>query len=175
MKYIYGLLCLIISSNVYAIDSNSSLSVNVKLYQNKELINEVTATTLSGITAPVSISKITSYVEKYEKSIDGKEIITPGEIETGLFLELTPVLLSNNEVELKYNLIKSDLLSIESFNSKNYHIDLPNVESVKTGQTIKLELNKEVLLPFGRPIKSTKGLINNNKEYEIKLSIKPNL
>ncbi|MBQ7456171.1 MAG: hypothetical protein IJS54_00965 [Desulfovibrio sp.] len=126
--------------------------------------------TLNNQPAPVEAIQKVNYLagQTTERTDYGTETsLTPGEVTTGFSMTITPHIMDGGRVVLQYNVHLATLDAMDTFESKNSHIQLPRVStrafsqkaSMMMGQTLVLAgfqhakesaANNTRLLGFGR-------------------------
>lgn len=150
------------SSNAFTLDVNrgpfagSGIVASVlSTVGNSTLLTSAPVTTLNGQTVPLNISRDQAYVAEYSTTLNGgtgtsqsTTTITPGVVSEGFSMNVTPRILEDNNVLIRYAVDLSTIEGIQEFTSPDglSAIQLPrravrnflqNV-NVKSGQTLVL-------------------------------------
>ena len=99
--------------------------------------------------APVEAIKKTSYLAgtSVETTDSGSETeLTPGEVTTGFSMTITPHILGERKVVLQYNVHLSTLDALESFETNNTTIQLPQVSTRAFAQKATMLLGQTLVI-----------------------------
>lgn len=108
------------------------------------------ATTTNFQMIPVEVVEETAYVSEVEVTIDENgnpvQSLSTDTITTGFQMQLLPRVLNSKEILLRYSLDLSDLLSIETFESGDSVVQLPEVTRSKFEQQVILKNGQTLVL-----------------------------
>jgi len=119
----------------------------------QSVVTNATVTTLNNHAVPLQIITRETYLK--ERSVikgtdgNGDEItLTPGDLTTGLVMNLLPKILSSGDVMLQYSMSLSENLGIETYVDPNGQssIQLPTIASRDFLQNIKLKSGNSLIL-----------------------------
>lgn len=118
------------------------------LARDRAVVDYRLATTVaqSGVVSPITLTRLTAYVERTEavENEDGEETgrvaVTPGEVETGLTIAALPRLVDRRRVQLALTLTQRELLGLRRLGGAQDLIEAPEIEN----RAIR---NESVLVP----------------------------
>lgn len=117
---------------------------------NVSIENRAGATTTNFQMIPVEVVEETAYVSEVEVTIDENgnpvQSLSTDTITTGFQMQLLPRVLNSKEILLRYSLDLSELLSIETFESGDSVVQLPEVTRSKFEQQVILKNGQTLVL-----------------------------
>jgi type IVB pilus formation R64 PilN family outer membrane protein len=141
------------SVNVGVIDGNFSLNAVITALSSRRNVSIETragATTTNFQMIPVEVVEETAYVSEIEVEIDDNgnavQSITTDTVVTGFEMQLLPRVLNTKEILLRYSLNLSDLVALETFNSGEGSVQLPEVSRSKFEQQVILRNGQTLVL-----------------------------
>ena len=141
------------SVNVGIISGNFSLDAVVTALSSRRNVSIETragATTTNFQMIPVEVVEERNYVSQVEVEIDDNgnavQSITTDTIVTGFQMQLLPRVLNSKEILLRYSLNLSDLVALETFNSSDNSVQLPQVSRSKFEQQVILKNGQTLVL-----------------------------
>ena len=141
------------SVNVGIISGNFSLDAIITALSSRRNVSIETragATTTNFQMIPVEVVEETNYVSEVEVEIDDNgnalQSITTDTIVTGFQMQLLPRVLNSKEILLRYSLNLSDLVALETFNSSDNSVQLPQVSRSKFEQQVILKNGQTLVL-----------------------------
>ncbi|MEY3306034.1 MAG: hypothetical protein RLZZ413_72 [Pseudomonadota bacterium] len=141
------------SVNVGVIDGNFSLNAVITALSTRRNVSIETragATTTNFQMIPVEVVEETAYVSEIEVEIDDNgnalQSITTDTVVTGFEMQLLPRVLNTKEILLRYSLNLSDLVALETFNSGEGSVQLPEVSRSKFEQQVILRNGQTLVL-----------------------------
>jgi type II secretory pathway component GspD/PulD (secretin) len=141
------------SVNVGIISGNFSLDAVVTALSTRRNVSIETragATTTNFQMIPVEVVDETNYVSEVDVEIDDNgnavQSITTDTIVTGFQMQLLPRVLNSKEILLRYSLNLSDLVALETFNSSDNSVQLPQVTRSKFEQQVILKNGQTLVL-----------------------------
>jgi len=141
------------SVNVGIISGNFSLDAVITALSTRRNVTIETragATTTNFQMIPVEVVEETNYVSQVDVEIDDNgnavQSITTSTIVTGFQMQLLPRVLNTKEILLRYSLNLSDLVALETFNSGDANVQLPEVTRSKFEQQVILKNGQTLVL-----------------------------
>ena len=141
------------SVNVGIISGNFSLDAVITALSSRRNVSIETragATTTNFQMIPVEVVEETNYVSQVEVEIDDNgnavQSITTSTIVTGFQMQLLPRVLNTREILLRYSLNLSDLVALETFDSGDGSVQLPQVSRSKFEQQVILKNGQTLVL-----------------------------
>ena len=141
------------SVNVGIISGNFSLDAVVTALSTRRNVSIETragATTTNFQMIPVEVVEETNYVSEVEVEIDDNgnalQSLTTDTIVTGFQMQLLPRVLNSKEILLRYSLNLSDLVALETFESGDGSVQLPQVSRSKFEQQVILKNGQTLVL-----------------------------
>ena len=141
------------SVNVGIISGNFSLDAVVTALSSRRNVSIETragATTTNFQMIPVEVVEETNYVSQVDVEIDDNgnaiQSITTDTIVTGFQMQLLPRVLNSKEILLRYSLNLSDLVALETFDSGDGSVQLPQVSRSKFEQQVILKNGQTLVL-----------------------------
>jgi type II secretory pathway component GspD/PulD (secretin) len=118
--------------------------------QNVTIETRAGATTTNFQMIPVEVVEETAYVSEVSVTLDAfgnpTQSITTDTVVTGFQMQLLPRVLNTREVLLRYSLDLSDLLALETFESSDSTVQLPEVTRSKFEQQVILKNGQTLVL-----------------------------
>ena len=141
------------SVNVGIISGNFSLDAVITALSSRRNVSIETragATTTNFQMIPVEVVEETNYVSQVEVEIDDNgnavQSIETDTIVTGFQMQLLPRVLNTREILLRYSLNLSDLVALETFDSGDGSVQLPQVTRSKFEQQVILKNGQTLVL-----------------------------
>jgi len=141
------------SVNVGIISGNFSLDAVISALSTRRNVSIETragATTTNFQMIPVEVVEETNYVSQVDVEIDDNgnavQSITTDTVVTGFQMQLLPRVLNTKEVLLRYSLNLSDLVALETFDSGDESVQLPQVTRSKFEQQVILKNGQTLVL-----------------------------
>ena len=141
------------SVNVGIISGNFSLDAVITALSSRRNVSIETragATTTNFQMIPVEVVEETNYVSQVDVEIDDNgnavQSITTDTIVTGFQMQLLPRVLNTREILLRYSLNLSDLVALETFDSGDGSVQLPQVTRSKFEQQVILKNGQTLVL-----------------------------
>jgi type II secretory pathway component GspD/PulD (secretin) len=141
------------SVNVGIISGNFSLDAIITALSSRRNVSIETragATTTNFQMIPVEVVEERNYVSEVEVEIDDNgnavQSITTDTIVTGFQMQLLPRVLNTREILLRYSLNLSDLVALETFESGDGSVQLPQVTRSKFEQQVILKNGQTLVL-----------------------------
>ena len=141
------------SVNVGIISGNFSLDAIITALSSRRNVSIETragATTTNFQMIPVEVVEETNYVSQVEVEIDDNgnalQSIETDTIVTGFQMQLLPRVLNSKEILLRYSLNLSDLVALETFDSGDGSVQLPQVSRSKFEQQVILKNGQTLVL-----------------------------
>jgi type II secretory pathway component GspD/PulD (secretin) len=141
------------SVNVGIISGNFSLDAVITALSSRRNVSIETragATTTNFQMIPVEVVEETNYVSQVEVEIDDNgnavQSIETDTIVTGFQMQLLPRVLNTREILLRYSLDLSDLVALETFDSGDGSVQLPQVTRSKFEQQVILKNGQTLVL-----------------------------
>ena len=141
------------SVNVGIISGNFSLDAIITALSSRRNVSIETragATTTNFQMIPVEVVEETNYVSEVEVEIDDNgnalQSLTTDTIVTGFQMQLLPRVLNSKEILLRYSLNLSDLVGLETFDSGDGSVQLPQVSRSKFEQQVILKNGQTLVL-----------------------------
>ena len=141
------------SVNVGIISGNFSLDAVVTALSTRRNVSIETragATTTNFQMIPVEVVEETNYVSQVDVEIDDNgnalQSLTTDTIVTGFQMQLLPRVLNSKEILLRYSLNLSDLVALETFDSGDGSVQLPQVSRSKFEQQVILKNGQTLVL-----------------------------
>ena len=141
------------SVNVGIISGNFSLDAIITALSSRRNVSIETragATTTNFQMIPVEVVEETNYVSQVEVEIDDNgnalQSLTTDTIVTGFQMQLLPRVLNSKEILLRYSLNLSDLVALETFDSGDGSVQLPQVSRSKFEQQVILKNGQTLVL-----------------------------
>ena len=141
------------SVNVGIISGNFSLDAVITALSSRRNVSIETragATTTNFQMIPVEVVEETNYVSQVDVEIDDNgnalQSITTSTIVTGFQMQLLPRVLNTREILLRYSLNLSDLVALETFDSGDGSVQLPQVSRSKFEQQVILKNGQTLVL-----------------------------
>ena len=141
------------SVNVGIISGNFSLDAVITALSSRRNVSIETragATTTNFQMIPVEVVEETNYVSQVEVEIDDNgnavQSIETDTIVTGFQMQLLPRVLNTREILLRYSLDLSDLVALETFESGDGSVQLPQVTRSKFEQQVILKNGQTLVL-----------------------------
>lgn len=123
----------------------SALSSQGKVSQ----MTSAAVTTLNNQTVPVNIGRTQSYLASTDTTVsDGVATtsLTPGQVNSGFSMTVTPLILSEKEVMLQFGAEIASIISIDAFSSGGQTIQIPNVEQRSFLQRVRINSGDTLVL-----------------------------
>jgi type IVB pilus formation R64 PilN family outer membrane protein len=118
--------------------------------QNVTIENRAGATTTNFQMIPVEVVEEQAYVSEVSVTLDTfgnpTQSITTDTVVTGFQMQLLPRVLNTREILLRYSLDLSDLVGIETFESSDSTVQLPEVTRSKFEQQVILKNGQTLVL-----------------------------
>ena len=141
------------SVNVGIVSGDFNLDAAITALSTRDNVSVETragATTTNFQMIPVEVVEETAYVSEVAVTIDENgnpvQSLTTDTITTGFQMQLLPRVLNSKEVLLRYSLDLSDLLAIETFESGDSVVQLPEVTRSKFEQQVILKNGQTLVL-----------------------------
>ena len=141
------------SVNVGIISGNFSLDAVITALSSRRNVSIETragATTTNFQMIPVEVVEETNYVSQVDIEIDDNgnalQSIQTSTIVTGFQMQLLPRVLNTREILLRYSLNLSDLVALETFDSGDESVQLPQVTRSKFEQQVILKNGQTLVL-----------------------------
>ena len=141
------------SVNVGIISGNFSLDAVITALSSRRNVSIETragATTTNFQMIPVEVVEERNYVSQVDVEIDDNgnavQSITTDTIVTGFQMQLLPRVLNTREILLRYSLNLSDLVALETFDSGDGSVQLPQVSRSKFEQQVILKNGQTLVL-----------------------------
>ena len=141
------------SVNVGIISGNFSLDAVITALSSRRNVSIETragATTTNFQMIPVEVVEETNYVSQVDVEIDDNgnalQSIETDTIVTGFQMQLLPRVLNTKEILLRYSLNLSDLVALETFDSGDGSVQLPQVSRSKFEQQVILKNGQTLVL-----------------------------
>ena len=141
------------SVNVGIISGNFSLDAIITALSSRRNVSIETragATTTNFQMIPVEVVEETNYVSQVDVEIDDNgnavQSIETDTIVTGFQMQLLPRVLNTREILLRYSLNLSDLVALETFDSGDESVQLPQVTRSKFEQQVILKNGQTLVL-----------------------------
>lgn len=141
------------SVNVGIISGNFSLDAIITALSSRRNVSIETragATTTNFQMIPVEVVEETNYVSQVDVEIDDNgnalQSLTTDTIVTGFQMQLLPRVLNSKEILLRYSLNLSDLVALETFDSGDESVQLPQVTRSKFEQQVILKNGQTLVL-----------------------------
>ena len=141
------------SVNVGIISGNFSLDAVITALSSRRNVSIETragATTTNFQMIPVEVVEETNYVSQVDIEIDDNgnalQSIQTSTIVTGFQMQLLPRVLNSKEILLRYSLNLSDLVALETFDSGDGSVQLPQVTRSKFEQQVILKNGQTLVL-----------------------------
>ena len=141
------------SVNVGIISGNFSLDAVITALSSRRNVSIETragATTTNFQMIPVEVVEETNYVSQVDVEIDDNgnalQSIQTSTIVTGFQMQLLPRVLNTREILLRYSLNLSDLVALETFDSGDGSVQLPQVSRSKFEQQVILKNGQTLVL-----------------------------
>ena len=141
------------SVNVGIISGNFSLDAIITALSSRRNVSIETragATTTNFQMIPVEVVEETNYVSQVDVEIDDNgnalQSLTTDTIVTGFQMQLLPRVLNSREILLRYSLNLSDLVALETFDSGDGSVQLPQVSRSKFEQQVILKNGQTLVL-----------------------------
>ena len=141
------------SVNVGIISGNFSLDAVITALSSRRNVSIETragATTTNFQMIPVEVVEETNYVSQVDVEIDDNgnalQSIQTSTIVTGFQMQLLPRVLNTREILLRYSLNLSDLVALETFDSGDGSVQLPQVTRSKFEQQVILKNGQTLVL-----------------------------
>ena len=141
------------SVNVGIISGNFSLDAIITALSSRRNVSIETragATTTNFQMIPVEVVEETNYVSQVDVEIDDNgnalQSIQTSTIVTGFQMQLLPRVLNTREILLRYSLNLSDLVALETFDSGDGSVQLPQVSRSKFEQQVILKNGQTLVL-----------------------------
>jgi type II secretory pathway component GspD/PulD (secretin) len=141
------------SVNVGIISGNFSLDAVITALSSRRNVSIETragATTTNFQMIPVEVVEETNYVSQVDVEIDDNgnavQSIETDTIVTGFQMQLLPRVLNTREILLRYSLNLSDLVALETFDSGDGSVQLPQVTRSKFEQQVILKNGQTLVL-----------------------------
>jgi len=129
--------------------SATQIILSVQLLEGDRLLTSSRLTTMDGQMAGMRVGSERSYVAETTKN-GNTVVMTADKVEDGFFTAaLTPTLTKDGNIEVEFDLKKSDLTSIQRFTQGDHETQLPQVSAINLKQKISLVSGKEAIIPFG--------------------------
>jgi type IVB pilus formation R64 PilN family outer membrane protein len=107
-------------------------------------------TTMNGRPAPIQVVEQTGYVRERAITTDEngnvQTSVTPGQVTTGLTVNLLPRILNDGQVMMNYNLAISRLTSLETFGDADSQIQLPTTETRALMQQVMMRSGSTLVM-----------------------------
>lgn len=130
------------NSNIRNGQFNSSEAVFNALSSINEVsnISDSTIATVNGLPAPLHIGTQTTYLAAVTSTqtanVGSQATLTPGVVNSGLVLNVTPVVLNNKDIKLQFSMDLSSLLGITKQSSGGNSIQTPALDRRSSLQTV---------------------------------------
>ena len=141
------------SVNVGIVSGDFNLDAAITALSTRDNVSVETragATTTNFQMIPVEVVEETAYVSEVEVTIDENgnpvQSLSTDTITTGFQMQLLPRVLNSKEILLRYSLDLSDLLAIETFESGDNIVQLPEVTRSKFEQQVILKNGQTLVL-----------------------------
>lgn len=141
------------SVNVGIISGNFSLDAIITALSSRRNVSIETragATTTNFQMIPVEVVEETNYVSQVDVEVDDNgnalQSIETSTIVTGFQMQLLPRVLNSKEILLRYSLNLSDLVALETFDSGDGSVQLPQVSRSKFEQQVILKNGQTLVL-----------------------------
>ena len=141
------------SVNVGIISGNFSLDAIITALSSRRNVSIETragATTTNFQMIPVEVVEETNYVSQVDVEVDDNgnalQSIETDTIVTGFQMQLLPRVLNSKEILLRYSLNLSDLVALETFDSGDGSVQLPQVSRSKFEQQVILKNGQTLVL-----------------------------
>ena len=141
------------SVNVGIISGNFSLDAIITALSSRRNVSIETragATTTNFQMIPVEVVEETNYVSQVDVEVDDNgnalQSIETDTIVTGFQMQLLPRVLNSKEILLRYSLNLSDLVGLETFDSGDGSVQLPQVSRSKFEQQVILKNGQTLVL-----------------------------
>jgi type IVB pilus formation R64 PilN family outer membrane protein len=131
--------------------NNSKLLIQALSERNKvSVASEATTLTLNGRLVPIQVINRTNYLAKSSVTVSSQGFssaeLEPGSVDSGIFLNVLPRVINNDQVLLHYSLNMSSLTGLKEITSNDTRIQLPELSSkytmqeaiVRSGETLVL-------------------------------------
>lgn len=140
------------NSNVANGRFNSSEAVVQALSSEAQVSNvsDSTIATINGAPAPLHIGTQTTYLAAVTQSqtpnVGSQSSLTPGVVNSGLVLNVTPVVLNNKDIKLQFSMDLSSLLGITRQTSGGNSIQTPALDRRSSLQTVIVRNGEAVVI-----------------------------
>ncbi|MCC9290077.1 hypothetical protein [Pseudomonas aeruginosa] len=162
MKRIFAAVVLAAMAVPAIAESGSNVFLSGKVYKGDEVVASIAMPALLASTVPVKEQILNSYIEK--ALVVGKKVkLVPGEITTGLDLQVTPSSIAGDLVMV---MVKASLAELEGFDKPpiagtDLHIDLPKLHNNEFSQSFSIEKGEPLEYAIGG--NSTRGFLVDDK------------
>ena len=127
---------------------NVPMSATVMKGSDVLMVTSINAT--DGMPTPIEVSKMQPFRAQAVRGKDGKVVITPGTIKTGIVASLTPKVQKDGKVEADVSFDVAELVAMKSITSSDgLTVDAPEMNHTNLKQTVELSPNSPVILNFG--------------------------
>jgi len=113
-------------------------------------VSDSTIATTNGAPAPLHIGSQTTYLAAVTQSqtanVGSQSTLTPGVVNSGLVLNVTPVVLNNKDVKLQFSMDLSSLLGITRQTSGGNSIQTPAIDRRSSLQTVIVRSGEAVVI-----------------------------
>lgn len=115
------------------------------------LVTSASVTTLNNQTAPISVLNQKGYLARVSVTTDSNAGTTtaslePGVVSSGFTMNVTPRIMSNDEMILNYSTTLSDLVSMTEFSSNGSAIQIPEVNSRAIMESVRIKSGSTLVL-----------------------------
>lgn len=129
-------------------DAAARVNLTVKLMEAGKVVSSAMISALEGQAAQSVDARESTYVA--EAKLEGEAVVlTPGTIESGFFVTMTPAITREGKIEVAFVARKSEVTSIKSIAWGGVEVQSPQVSSIGMEQKVVLEQGREVSIPFG--------------------------
>lgn len=146
---IFGKTVLSCVDGKWKLDGHAPASVifTVQMLSGQKHLLDASVVTLDGRSVPVRDGHERSYISG----------IT---VYYGFAMTITPTLMKDGKIQVKFEAENSDLVSIDTIKQGDMEVEVPKVNTISFMQVVTLENGKAVTIPFGQytlKLKATRG------------------
>jgi len=158
---IFGKTVLSCVDGKWKLDGHAPASVifTVQMLSGQKHLLDASVVTLDGRSVPVRDGHERSYISGITKD-GGKVTKIPGVVDYGFAMTITPTLMKDGKIQVKFEAENSDLVSIDTIKQGDMEVEVPKVNTISFMQVVTLENGKAVTIPFGQytlKLKATRG------------------
>ncbi|HHK3940746.1 TPA: hypothetical protein ACQSRZ_006032 [Pseudomonas aeruginosa] len=150
MKRLFAAVVLAAMSVPAFAETGPNVFLNGKVFKGEEVVASFAMPARLGSTVPVKEQVLNSYIER--ALVEGKKVkLVPGQIATGLDLQVTPSSIAGDHVTV---MVKGSLAELKGFDKapvagSDLHIDLPKLHKNEFSQSFSIEKGKPLEYAFG--------------------------